>query len=206
MYRRMVHRRYRGKRYAVLFLALAMVCGLTWLAYRHHREFYSFFLRRRAFDPLIEAAARRHGLDPLLVKAVVWQESRFKPNVTGRSGEIGLMQVLVEKGAVAQWASDHGRPLPPRSVLYHPSFNLEIGAWYLARAMRRWRGYEGQMALALAEYNAGVSGVNWKEIDPDPYMSWEAVAAMIAIPSTQEYVRSVIGQYHEYCQRREAQP
>lgn len=205
MYRRMIHRRYRAKRYAVLLLVLGVVLGLTWAAYRYHRQVYAFFLRDRAYDGLIQAAGRRHGLDPDLIRAVIWQESRFNANATGTSGEVGLMQVRVERGAVAEWAIINRRAMPPRSTLYHPSFNVEIGAWYLARAMRRWQGYEAQVALALAEYNAGERGANWSAVAPDSAMPTEVVIDKIAIASTREYARAIIGRYHEYCQHREAQ-
>jgi soluble lytic murein transglycosylase len=205
MYRRMVHRRYLGRRYAILFLVLAGLLGATWLAYRYHGRVYSFFIRGRAFEPLIQAAGRRHGLDPDLLRAVIWQESRFNPNAVGSRGEVGLMQVRAdERGAVAEWAIQHRRARPPRSVVYHPPFNVEIGAWYLARAMRRWDGHAGQVALALSEYNAGVNGMKWRELAPEREAPVEWVVENIRIGSTQDYVRSIIGRYHEYCQYRKA--
>ncbi len=205
MYRRMIHRRYRARRYAVLLLALGVVLGLTWAAYRYHRQVYAFFLRDRAYDSLIQAAGRRHDLDPDLIRAVIWQESRFNANATGSSGEVGLMQIRVERGAVAEWAILNRRTTPPRSTLYHPALNVDIGTWYLARAMRRWQGYEAQVALALAEYNAGEKGANWQTVAPDPAMPTEVVIGKVAIASTREYVRAITERYHDYCQHREAE-
>src|SRR6202012_3716305 len=45
------------------------------------------------FDALIQPAAERHGLDPRLVRAIIWRESRFQPTVRGLNKEKGLMQV-----------------------------------------------------------------------------------------------------------------
>ena len=53
-------------------------------------------------DVPIRAAALRYGLEPALVKAVVWQESRFIPRARGRAGEIGLMQLM--ENTAQEWA------------------------------------------------------------------------------------------------------
>jgi len=47
-------------------------------------------------DNPIHVAAARYGVEPALVKAVVWQESRFNPSVRGRAQELGLMQIREE--------------------------------------------------------------------------------------------------------------
>ena len=49
--------------------------------------------RYHEFDDLITRAARKYGVDPMLVKAVVWRESRFQAEKIGAAGERGLMQV-----------------------------------------------------------------------------------------------------------------
>lgn len=209
MYRRMIHRRYRGKRYSVLSLTLGVVVAMTWLTYRYHREIYEYFLRGHAHDRQIQAAARRHGLDSALVRAVIWQESRFNANITGSSGEIGLMQIRPKHGAAAEWARVKSRELPPLAVLYHPSVNLEIGTWYLARAMRKWQGHQAQLALALSEYNAGPGGMeSWTANSSEASfreLTEEDLIGRITIASTQEYVRNIVGRYHAFCQRREAE-
>ena len=57
-------------------------------ALRHHRA------RREArFDPVVQAASKRYGIEAALIKAVVWQESGFDPEARGKAGEIGLMQI-----------------------------------------------------------------------------------------------------------------
>jgi len=56
----------------------------------------------RSQDVPIRAAATRYGVEPALVKAIVWRESRFHPRVRGRAEEIGLMQLREE--AAREWA------------------------------------------------------------------------------------------------------
>src|SRR5437870_4726393 len=82
---------YRGLIAAVLVLAAAGLGSRWW--------------RQRAevrFDPYILAASERYHIDPALVKAVIWRESRFRPMAHGGAGEIGLMQV--NRLAAQEWA------------------------------------------------------------------------------------------------------
>jgi soluble lytic murein transglycosylase-like protein len=80
--------------------------------------------------------------------------------------------------------------------------NLEIGAWYLSRALRRWSGYKHQLELAISEYNAGPTGMKpWIPENHDG-----DVIDRITIPSTRQYVRSVLDRYHWYLERRKAEP
>src|SRR5215510_4782401 len=53
-------------------------------------------------DSPIGAAARRYSVEPALIKAVVWRESRFNPRARGRAEEIGLMQI--REDAAREWA------------------------------------------------------------------------------------------------------
>lgn len=143
------------------------------------------------FDSIIASASQRNAIDPLLIKAVIWNESRFKPRATGASGEIGLMQL--KWGAIKDWADANNKSLPSREQLYDPYLNIEVGSWFLARAMRRWDGTNQCYTLALCEYNAGRSrAVGWlsrtaKESD-----------VYIASSKTRRYVINVRDKYIQY--------
>ena len=70
---------------------------------------------------------REYDLDPRLIKAVVWRESRFQADMIGRNGERGLMQV--SEVAARDWAAAKGLPaLRPEQMLV-PELNLEAGTW-----------------------------------------------------------------------------
>ena len=147
----------------------------------------------RLYAKEIKAAAQKHKLDPLLVRAVVFQESRFDPFARGEDGEYGLMQIL-PSGSVTDWARINRKELPSKESLTDPELNLEIGCWYLARAMKRYRDYNGQIALALAQYNAGARrSEKWKP----PVKSGEVISR-INIKSTRKYVTSIIRRYRRY--------
>ncbi len=105
------------------------------------------------FDDMIADAARRHGLDGSLLKAVVHAESAFSPTAVSSAGAKGLMQLM---DATAQTLGV--------SNSFDPTENLEGGAKFLRQLLTR---YQGNEALALAAYNAGPNAVDhWGGIPP----------------------------------------
>ncbi len=172
---------------ALLVLAILCLTGLEQLALR------DLLVDDTRFSGEIAAAAARHGLPPALVRAVVFQESRFDPAARGSKGEVGLMQVL-PRGAVADWSRIHKHPVPSAAALCDPELNLEIGCWYLARAVAKWRNYSQRYELALAQYNAGGSRAEqWKPARLDG-----GVIDRITIASTREYVDKIMKRYRKY--------
>ena len=151
------------------------------------------------YDELIYGRASKYCIDPCLLKAVIWKESAFDKNAAGGKGEIGLMQIMPGKnGAVKDWVDSHGVPLPPRGVLSDPELNIEIGAWYLSKALRTWRGYKDAELLALCEYNAGPQRAkDWKPISADADFKDN-----IRFKSTKNYVGSIIKKCEEYRKNR----
>src|SRR5580765_8179532 len=85
--------------------------------------------RENSQDAPILAAARKYGVDPALIKAVVWRESWFNPHVKGRKGEIGLMQI--RDAAADEWSKSEHVLLFTHQQLYDPAKNTLAGAWYL---------------------------------------------------------------------------
>ena len=195
MYSTTVYRKNRGKKYSLLLFLIifALILAGTY-SYYHPDELLFFFARKNTYDKIIRDAAARHGIEPELIKAVVWQESRFDPNVKGDRGEVGLMQIRPEKGAVEEWRKTYGATIRCKGILFRPELNIEIGSWYLARAMKNWSGYKYQYELALSEYNAGRRGMRpWV---PDSFDG--KVIDKITISSTKKYVQSVMKQYRLY--------
>jgi len=145
------------------------------------------------YDRLIVKYGRRNGVQPPLLKAVIWKESRFDRNSLGSKGEIGLMQILPE-GAVRDWEKAFHCRMNSRGLLAIPELNIEIGSWYLGRALERWKEYDECDALALCEYNAGLQRTNvWKPLLPDG-----KVIPNIDIESTRKYVEDILEQRDQY--------
>ena len=101
--------------------------------------------RSRAFDPLIESAAREAQVHPQLVRAIIVVESAFNPRAVSRRGALGLMQLLPAT-ARRYGASD----------AFDPGQNITAGTRYLRDLMAR---YGDNLELVLAAYNAGADAV-----------------------------------------------
>lgn len=192
----------------VLVLLLSGVAAVSYLVLRSHDPLY--VLRElknwsdyRRFDRLIVQIASVHNLDPRLVKAVVWRESRFQADMLGRNGERGLMQVTAV--AARDWAASKGVPAIEPNQLFDPETNLEIGSWYLSKAMQRWMAQDDAIPFALAEYNAGKSRVDrwvraaWKKSNGT--VSAQSFEDSIDFPSTAQYVRTILARYDFYKRR-----
>ena len=134
------------------------------------------------------------------MRALVYQESRFDPSRRGSRGEIGLMQVL-PGGAAAEWARVKKCPRPAESDLFRVDVNLDIGCWYLARALKRWSDYRCRLDLALADYNAGISRA--REWAP-PAKNGE-VLPRVKIASTRKYISEITRRYRSYARKTAAE-
>lgn len=109
--------------------------------------------RENSHDQAILAAAHKYDVDPTLIKAVVWRESRFDAKARGSAKEIGLMQL--REAAAEEWAKAEGIPYFSHQHLYDPTKNVMAGTWYLKKLLRRYPRTDNPVAYALADYNAG---------------------------------------------------
>ena len=181
------------------FTLRRLLMMMAWLVMLGSAVYYLWIYRELAVDDSrfaaeIEEAATKHGLDSRLVRAVVYEESRFRPGAIGKAGEIGLMQIIPSRAAT-DWAKAHNAQCPEAGVLFLPRINLEIGCWYLSDGLRRFRDYKAATELALARYNAGLTRANkWKPKDRDGN-----VIDNITIASTRKYVKNIMTRYRRYC-------
>ena len=154
--------------------------------------------REESQDQHILAAAKKYGVDPALIKAVVWRESRFDPRVRGDAGEIGLMQI--GELAAQEWAQAENHRFFTHEDLFDPRENTEAGTWYLRKMLRRYAATDRPMVFALADYNAGRGNVlRWNK----GVASTNSVAFLkqMDFPGTREYIRSILKRYEKYKQR-----
>jgi len=144
------------------------------------------FLSGDEHDAVIDEAAEQAHVDPRLLKAIVWHESRFDATKYHEGG-YGLMQI--GPGTGIEWAATHGLESFMVSDLFDARTNLQAGSWYLTRALHRWEATDDPTAFALADYAAG----------PDAVRAWageskEAATLISAIRGTPtgEFVRKVL--------------
>ncbi len=147
--------------------------------------------RIHVYDTLIVDISRSRHLDPRLVSAVIWKESKFNVSAVGEKGEVGLMQVTMPAGR--EWAEAEGHTSFSKRDLFDPRVNLHAGTWYLARAISRWSAYPDPLPYALAEYNAGhTNAKRWAEAaDADAGDFLNAVT----FGTTRKYIEDILGRY-----------
>lgn len=189
----------------VLCVLLAIAAAFAYLAMKSGDPLYTFYewmspARFHQYDRLIRTVALEHHLDPMLVKAVVWRESRFDPKKYGTHGERGLMQV--SERAANEWARENKVAGFSPDQLFEPKINLEAGAWYLSRAMQHWTHQSDPIPFALAEYNAGASRAQrWSGGNGVADISERQFLQKVDFPATRRYVESIIDRYNFYKRR-----
>jgi peptidoglycan lytic transglycosylase len=176
------------RRRTILILLLFLVAGIALSLWREK-------VGEGKFIPQIRAAARRYGVDPLLVKAIVWQESRFKPDVRGRKGELGLMQI--QEIAAQEWADTERIPSFVHEKCLDPGTNTLAGTFYFGKLLRRYSKTDNPIPYALADYNAGRGNVlKWN--GGAAATNSAAFIAQIRFPATGSYVKAVMRRYALY--------
>ena len=145
-----------------------------------------------SYRSALEAEAAEHCVDPLLMAALIRQESRFDPRAVSRVGARGLGQIMPATGQ--QMAQERRLGTWDANLLFVPDFNLHMSAQYITDRMRR----EPLPVYALlASYNAGPTRLNrwkrWPEYD-DP----DLFAERVSIAETRDYVRTIYASYVWY--------
>lgn len=131
------------------------------------------------------------GVPPLLLAAIVRQESRFNPRAGSVAGAVGLTQVIPPTGeAIAAALGVGWDPLE----LYRPATSLRFGAHYFGTQLT---AFEGDVLAALAAYNAGPGNAeHWRDVQRLPGADGYLLA--IDFPETRLYVQLVLENYGWY--------
>lgn len=152
------------------------------LSYWQARYPFSYFKEIQKYSQL-------NQLNPLLVTALIRQESRFEPKIRSVAGAVGLMQVMPSTGEyIAEKIS------LSQYNLENPQDNIKMGTWYLDYTHKK---YNNHSMLAIASYNAGSGNVSkWlgklNKTDTDEFVE------AIPFDETRGYVRQVFGNYWNY--------
>src|SRR5438105_3578503 len=157
-------------------ILIAVLGALAALHYWTHR-----------YDKLINRIASQHNLDPLLVKAIVYEESFFRSRAHSSQNAVGLMQVTPVV-AEEMIGATHSRTLaeaiagvsgsgPPPAASFEeamsdPAISLHVGCWYLRTLLNRYRDEPNALEVTLAAYNAGPTNVErWTAESERPQLS-----------------------------------
>jgi soluble lytic murein transglycosylase-like protein len=149
----------------------------------------------RAYGGDVVADAQIEHLDPLLVHALIREESRYNPLALSRTKAMGLMQLM--PGTAAGVAKIVGLPLSSNADVFKPDVNIRLGTHYLADVLRR---ADGNAMLAVASYNGGPNAVRqWlSDHKAAGYNDFDVFVENIPFRETRDYVRKVFGSYWTY--------
>jgi soluble lytic murein transglycosylase len=136
-------------------------------------------------DDIIRQQAAEKDLDPALIAAVIYAESRFRDQES-RAGALGLMQITPQTAAVIARLS--GGTEFVTGDLSDPEINIRYGSYYLRYLLNR---YQGNEVAALAAYNAGTGNV-------DRWGGASLGSEAIRFPETRAYVEEVLDKRKEY--------
>jgi soluble lytic murein transglycosylase len=139
-------------------------------------------------EDIIRQQARDKDLDPALIAAMIYRESKFRDQ-TSKAGAQGLMQILPDTARFV--AHKTGGTSFDEADLGDPQINISYGSWYLRYLLD---AYDGNRVAAIAAYNAGRRHVD----------RWGGTALKvedIRFPETQEYVNDVLKKRDEYANR-----
>lgn len=163
---------------AVLSVFLLLSAAAAGFAYVHETQpaWYERLRYPLSYEQIVRGHAKNYDLDPALLAAVIYRESKFDAGARSSSGAIGLMQLLPETAKGIALHTGGSRFVV--QDLYDPEINVRYGSFYLRRLIDKY----GDTRLALAAYNAGQANVD----------AWRAQGKGIVFPETREYVDSVL--------------
>jgi len=124
------------------------------------------------FRPLFVEAAKRHGVDPNFLAIIAVVESGGWSQAKSRSGARGLMQIMPATGAII--ADERGLAAHDADKLFDPAYNIDFGAWYLARQLGRFATDDAAESVerAAAAYNGGPTRLR-RHLDGEAELSGE---------------------------------
>ncbi|MBA2474785.1 MAG: lytic transglycosylase domain-containing protein [Actinobacteria bacterium] len=165
------------KRALVLLVSLAALAAAAFAVLQATKPApYVRLVYPLRYEHIVQAHARNYRLDPALLAAVIYQESRFRPRAESPSGAIGLMQLLpaTAQGIAVRTGGTRFRV----DDLYDPELNVRYGSWYLRHLLDKY----GEERMALAAYNAGQANVD----------RWRREGGGIRFTETRHYVDQVL--------------
>lgn len=182
-----------GKRIIIVFVALTVFLSMIGMAVfmllpAVAKQFYP-----QKYSEYVVASAKKNGLDPFLVYAVIKVESDFDPNAMSNKNAKGLMQLMDE---TAKWVSQNSEMKKIEvNDLYDPELNIQIGCMYLKSLITE---FKGNADYALAAYNGGSGNVSqW--IKNKQVNTTDDLIKSIPFSETRYFLKKVKVSYKRYC-------
>ena len=160
------------RRVVVVTALLGVVAGLVLWVQSAEPSWYYRLRYPLSYEQIVRGHARNYDLEPALLAAVIYQESKFETQARSDAGAVGLMQLRPEtaKGIALRTGGSRFRV----EDLTNPEINVRYGSWYLRHLLDKY----GDEETALAAFNAGQGNVD----------SWRREGKGIAFAETRHYV------------------
>jgi soluble lytic murein transglycosylase len=171
-------------------LCLALILSLGLLVFRS-TTFWNL-LSPITQKSLLYELAGQYKIDPLLLFSMERHESDLNPFAQSSAGARGLLQLL--PATAEEEAALMNLDYQNEDDLYRQDVNLRLGVHYFSRLLR---AFDGNLVLALASYNAGITKVKSWGLLPFGRDQDELIEE-IPVEETRNYVRRVLGSYHRY--------
>jgi soluble lytic murein transglycosylase len=181
----------RRRRLALVLIALAAVAVVVVKAMPLAKKAVNELELPLKYSTVIRQQATAKKLDPALVAAVIYAETKFDPR-TSSAGAVGLMQILPQTATFLAHRS--GATSFSTIDLWTPQVNISYGSYYLRYLLNE---YGGSRVLALAAYNGGEANVNRWVADARARGHRLGVMA-IPFPETRDYVQRVLWARKQY--------
>jgi soluble lytic murein transglycosylase len=176
----------RKRTFLLLFLSFLVLLFFSskWLTL-----FYPIYYKDE-----IRQHAQDHGINPLLVAAIIKVESDYKPGSESHKGALGVMQIMPD---TAKWIMEKAefKNVPLTKVKNEVDENIKMGTWYLEFLSQK---FDGNEIAIIAAYNAGPTNVmNW--IKKGKWDGTLESSKNIPFGETRHYVQRVSHYYKQYC-------
>jgi soluble lytic murein transglycosylase len=163
------------RRLVAVIGAVAALAAAAFAIALHPPDFVQRIRYPLRYDAIVRGHAKNYDLDPALLAAVIYTESKFNARARSNAGAIGLMQLLPDTArGIALRTGGNAFVV---GDLYVPELNVRYGAWYLRNLLNRY----GDEHTALAAYHAGQGNVD----------RWRSEGVGIQFPETLSYVEKV---------------
>lgn len=181
----------RRRRLLLSAVAVAALVAAVFAAMPLFRQAYQSLALPLAYSSIIRQQAADKHLDPALVAAVIYAETKFAPS-TSSAGAEGLMQILPQTAEFLAHRS--GATTFNVSDLGTPEVNIAYGSYYLRYLLDQYGGSE---TLALAAYNGGEANVN-RWVSLERAQGKRLTVGEIPFPETRAYVVKVMQAQRDY--------
>lgn len=151
--------------------------------------FYAYFYPMKYYEEIVDVS-QKYDIDGALVASIANVESNFKNDAKSNKGAIGIMQIMP---STAEWIASKLNKEYAEEMLYEPSYNIELGAYYLSYLIDSF----GDEKLVICAYNAGQGNVsNW--LANKEYSSDGKSLNKIPFKETENYLNKVAKNYRYY--------